>query len=340
MDPSPRLCPNCGAAVTGAFCAACGQRYRDRKETFGQLVYEFVGSFTNFDSRFFHTLIPLLFRPGKATKEYMDGRQASQLHPVRLYLFSSFLYFLLFFSCGKGSVTIDRQAEHDSTRAKENNDWVIAPMSIQKGKESKATVASDADSTFKMSITGVDGLDTLFRDNVSPDEYRTMQAALPRTKRDNLVKQYIVMRSLELYKEGKDTGGTAVIRRIVQSVLENIPKTLFVLLPLFALLLKLLYVRRRQFNYVDHAVLSLHFFSLMFILLLFAQFILDPLFGTNLFLGLAIVWLFIYFFLAMRRIYGQGFFKTLVKYLILGGLFTGLVIIAFLVNFFVSAFVG
>src|SRR4051812_34143102 len=95
---SKHLCPNCGVPVHGIYCSKCGQKYKDHKPSFGELVYEFFSDFTHFDSRFFHSVVPLLFKPGVVTIRYNEGKHASQLHPIRLYIFTSFVYFLLVFS--------------------------------------------------------------------------------------------------------------------------------------------------------------------------------------------------------------------------------------------------
>jgi hypothetical protein len=339
MEDRNRVCRNCGAPVTGRFCGSCGQRYREKKETFGHLVNEFIGSFTSFDSRFFRTLVPLLTSPGQATRQYMAGRQASQLHPVRLYLFSSFVYFLCFFSCGDDTnlnTHLPALAEDSTQASRLGDNWEIAPY--REGHQ-KVPIASDEDSSFTFTISGVEGLDTLIRDGVTPEQYIAMQDSLEGSRRDGFVKRYLTRRSLELYDQGRHEG-VGLISQIWDTVLHNIPKTLFILLPLFALLLKLLYIRQRKFNYVDHAVFSLHYFSLVFILLLIAQFILDPLFGTSFFLPVTIAWLAVYLFIALKRTYGQGALKTLAKYLVLGFLFFVLFVAAFLVNFLFSAFVG
>jgi hypothetical protein len=93
---------------------------------------------------------------------------------------------------------------------------------------------------------------------------------------------------------------------------------LFFLLPVFALFLKLLYFRKKQFYYVDHAVLSLHYFSLIFILLIVSNYILDAIFGTAIFTVLAFVWMSAYLLIAMKRLYGQKWGITILKFVTLG----------------------
>jgi hypothetical protein len=91
-------CLNCGTIVQGKYCHACGQENVVPKETFWHMVTHFSYDITHFDSKFFTSLKDLLFKPGFLSKEYMAGRRASYLHPVKMYVFTSAIFFLLFFS--------------------------------------------------------------------------------------------------------------------------------------------------------------------------------------------------------------------------------------------------
>ena len=91
-------CLNCGATLQGKFCHVCGQENLEIKESFGHLMNHAVSDYFHFDDKFFNTLKPLLFKPGKLTNEYMAGKRASYLHPVKMYIFISFIYFVLLFS--------------------------------------------------------------------------------------------------------------------------------------------------------------------------------------------------------------------------------------------------
>ena len=91
-------CLNCGTTVVGRFCHVCGQENVLPKETFWHMVTHFFYDITHFDSSFFHTIHHLILRPGFLSKEYLQGRRASYLHPVRMYVFTSAIFFLLFFS--------------------------------------------------------------------------------------------------------------------------------------------------------------------------------------------------------------------------------------------------
>src|SRR6185503_21178833 len=91
-------CLNCGATVQGRYCHVCGQENVEPKETFWHMFTHFFYDITHFDSKFFETVKDLAFKPGFLSKQYMLGRRASYLHPVKMYVFTSAIFFLLFFS--------------------------------------------------------------------------------------------------------------------------------------------------------------------------------------------------------------------------------------------------
>ncbi|NIP78705.1 MAG: hypothetical protein GWM90_05665 [Gemmatimonadetes bacterium] len=97
-----------------------------------------------------------------------------------------------------------------------------------------------------------------------------------------------------------------------------VPTMMFILLPVFAGVLKLLYIRRRRY-YAEHFVFLLHVHSFVFLLatvmLLFRRWVTGWL---EVALGL---WILVYIYLAMKRVYGQGWLKTFVKYWTLGWMY-------------------
>ena len=90
------LCTNCGTALLGPYCSQCGQRHHDHPmHSFWHFVQEATEDLTHADSRLWRTLYALLLRPGLLTREFLDGRRARYLPPVRLYLVVSLLFFLV-----------------------------------------------------------------------------------------------------------------------------------------------------------------------------------------------------------------------------------------------------
>ena len=359
---SSARCKNCSTEIEGDYCHFCGQRYHDHKESFGELVYEFTSDFLHFDSRFFKTVLPLIFLPGNLTKSYNEGRQRSQFHPIRLYLFSSFVYFFLFFTftnihdksenSGKQSGS---SAKQDTTQVAENKSGKIIPAdTADKGSDKSQTrqavisalhidtthLADSQDSSrrFGLDFHSSDArLDSMLAYGISPEQYKNYQQTLSKEKRDGFLRRIVTIRILKINLEGAKNQ-QEFFNKLAEVFLHNIPKMLFFLLPVFALLLKLLYIRRKQFYYVDHAILSLHYFSLIFLLLIFSQYILDAIFGTSIFATLAVLWIFLYLLLAMKKLYGQSWRKTIVKYILLGLMFLFTVMFTLIVNLAFTAF--
>ncbi len=94
LRKNPR-CQNCGYPLEPDFdyCPRCSQRNSDKLASFGTLAVEVISDFFSYDSRFVKTIYPFLLRPGYLTVEFVAGRRVRYMHPLRLYLFISLLYF-------------------------------------------------------------------------------------------------------------------------------------------------------------------------------------------------------------------------------------------------------
>ncbi|MEZ5893885.1 MAG: DUF3667 domain-containing protein [Parvularculaceae bacterium] len=89
------VCLACGGAITGPFCAACGQKNDDLRRSSFLLARDFIEDTFSFDSRMWRTLGLLAARPGLVPKDYAHGRRSRYTPPVRLFLVVSFLFFLI-----------------------------------------------------------------------------------------------------------------------------------------------------------------------------------------------------------------------------------------------------
>jgi hypothetical protein len=107
-----KQCLNCNAIIYGRFCHVCGQENVEPKETFLHLVRHFIEDVTHFDGKFFDTLRYLILRPGFLAYEYMRGRRNSYLNPIRMYVFTSAIFFLIYFSVNKKEYAKDSDAAH------------------------------------------------------------------------------------------------------------------------------------------------------------------------------------------------------------------------------------
>ncbi len=93
-DSPADACLNCGTKVNDNYCPHCGQKVQAIRVPFKDLAGEAVSTFLNFDGLWWHTLRELMLRPGKVTRDYLDGKRASYLPPLRTYLSVSVVYFL------------------------------------------------------------------------------------------------------------------------------------------------------------------------------------------------------------------------------------------------------
>ncbi len=119
---SSSACPNCGAVLAGPYCATCGQHQRDLDRPLFELIGEALSSFISFDARLLRTLKALL-RPGELTFEFLAGRRARYVHPLKLYLASSLALFLGLALSGGMNVI----------RATDEDDDVITLMDLEAG---------------------------------------------------------------------------------------------------------------------------------------------------------------------------------------------------------------
>jgi hypothetical protein len=97
-ERNQKNCLNCNAEVHGKYCHVCGQENLETTESLWHLITHFFNDITHFDGKFFSTLRLLLSRPGFLSSEYKIGRRQHYLNPVRMYVFSSFVFFFVFFS--------------------------------------------------------------------------------------------------------------------------------------------------------------------------------------------------------------------------------------------------
>src|ERR1700720_2802658 len=91
--PAITHCENCGAQLQGHWCAKCCQPAIDYRRSFRHVIADLLNEFLNWDSKFFATIGLLLVRPWKLTNQFLAGHRVRYVHPLRLYLVASILFF-------------------------------------------------------------------------------------------------------------------------------------------------------------------------------------------------------------------------------------------------------
>ncbi len=363
QERKEKNCLNCNAEVAGRFCQVCGQENIEPKESFWTLATHFLHDMTHFDGKFFSTLKYLLFKPAFLSKEYLKGRRTSYLHPIRMYVFTSFIFFLIFFNFYQKEELQNEKEEklqvasvikqlknkkttydslissHDTTELEIS----LAKAKLRVDKLNKEIALLQKDSTKKDSIYLVNSNFTILggksdEDNPvasSSKQYDSIQNALPIAKRDGFFLQRISHQRIHLYEKYKNNGG-AILKGIGERFLHMFPQMLFVSLPFFALILQLLYVRRKHLFYVNHVVFTIHLYCGTFILIL-ATLLLGSIFQVihiNLAAYAVFAYLFIlfYWYKSFRNFYSQSRKKTIFKFMIL--FFLTMIMMSFLFGLF------
>lgn len=295
-------CLNCGTPLAGKYCVECGQPNHTYVAPLWETIEEFFGNHFGFDTRFFHSIVPLLLRPGFLSREYCAGRRERYIKPLRLYLFSSILFFFCAAWLGPnllGTPPVASQAERTQTRHKLQD----ALDQIKKNPE------LSADQKAEIAVAMQARLDALDGKNIATD-------TLVPKKESSAGKHSFSQRLNEkLGKIQADRQGF-----INELLYHTVPKAMFVFLPLVALLLKLFYIRHKHL-YMEHLIFTLHCHALFFIAALagviiaaFAKHYAWPASVMD-YVGGAIRWyLAVYLFLALRNFYQQSWTKTLVKF--------------------------
>ncbi|WEF31534.1 DUF3667 domain-containing protein [Pseudoduganella chitinolytica] len=222
----PSNCRNCGAAVSGHYCAQCGQETRLHMPSLGEFVHEFVGHYVAVEGRLWGSLGRLLFRPGALTNEYLAGRRRRYVEPLRLYLSLSILFFALMKFTATDVVHFNTKKEADGKA-----------VAAQQGKPD-AMIIGDAD----------DLPEDMPHHTTLPAPLEELAPGL-RQSIDHFDR---------LSKEQK----SEVIRA---SFFRYAPYAMFCLMPLFALYLKLLYLGTGR-RYGEHVLFALHTNAFAFVL--------------------------------------------------------------------------
>lgn len=289
-------------------CQNCG--YRDRGnfcsncgQSFTELnrplkdILAEVGDIVNLDRRIIRSIFPFLFKPGFLTREYLAGKRKTYMSPFRLYLLLSLLFFFL--------------AQATSKRITEaGDDWVsISTDTLNTGvkDDSLAIELLRNDSIFKVDI---DSLDVNKSVRKAKRRKRLREGAI-----DALTNKTIFL----------------------QNFYRTISYVLFLLMPVFALLLKLLYIRRRVF-YIEHLMFSINMHSYM--LLVFSLMIILSLIikENGEYIALIFILVPVYFTAGMKRFYKQALWKIILKEVILGGIYTIILLASLLVAGYITLY--
>lgn len=325
--------------VYGRFCHICGQENVEPKETFFHLVAHFIFDVTHFDGKFFSSVKYLLFRPGFLSVEYMKGRRVNYLNPIKMYVFTSAIFFLFFYSVIKPeqAIKVDNRTTYAEVVEKINDRKVTLQKTLHEPDKAALSQEYIADQVADLNKD----LERLKRDTTRLEElnyyqlqgfdyssepiynlaqYDSLQATLPAQKRAGWLEREYRKKKMSL----ADKSGNAkpFTKLLVEKFFHSFPQVMFVSLPLFALLLQLLYARRKNYYYADHIIYTIHVYCAVFILIFLTMTVQRadavPYLGWLAYLTIPIsVYIALYIYKSQRRFYKQSRGKTIVKYFLL-----------------------
>lgn len=353
-------CANCGLALLGEYCYACGQPVKGLVRHFSSVVGDVLDSVFSWDSRTPRTLWPLLVRPGFLTREYFDGRRIRYVSPVRLFFFIAVVTFFvgrLTLNFGlDGAVQLGGdsgiETARDIAEVEQARDLALARLETARGdvagqggsagRAAEAALRASEEALHAQAQERIEAFRQSQRSGGPPPVPRLHRLqfgqepwdpqanpvridSLPGFANDWINRQVgRVQRNVSRLREDPEL--------LKDAVLGAVPSTLAVLLPLFALMLKLAYLFRRRL-YMEHLMVALHShaFMCLALLLLFVVMGVKDLaapagaaarLGFNLAEAAIWIWMPVYLLLMQKRVYAQGWPMTVLKFGVIGVLYS------------------
>jgi hypothetical protein len=336
QPPPLTHCENCGAPLSGRFCAQCGQAAINYRRSFRHIFVDLLDEFLNWDSKFFTTIGLLLVRPWKLTNEFLAGRRVRYVHPLRLYLLASILFFFAVNYWAK-SIPPTKLSGQDRAEIQAELKKEGLPPDARARLEKALELASSAPTSATPNVPKPPGspaeASTKTNQTLSKEGERAFfQSGNPQTP----FEKWLETRA----KEKMGEHGTNM-QLFLRTLISNLPYMVLCCIPLFALVLKLLYIRRKVF-YIDHLIYALHIhtFAYLAVMLIVAITIglndVAPGAFAGWIIGLLWATFAVQIFLSIRRVYRQGWFFSVFKFFLGGFVYLIVLLMALAVTFFIT----
>lgn len=334
-------CLNCGTELRGPFCYYCGQPDRNFMRFFPALLRDLMEDLLDLDSRFMRTLKPLLFKPGRLTRDYMNGRRFRYTPPMRLYIFASIAFFLLaaLLSSNAISTNVEKNGEGGVVRITASTEEEKQQVEEALNKlppnlrdqvdvdqilsEMDQAQDSSEDTGGKKEKTWLDSGRISFNDEPWDRETNPVDIKWFPEWLNNRINDEIEESPKKAEQINKNPN------LIVDKVFDILPATMFVLLPVVALIFKFWYLFAKRY-YVEHLIFSLHnhayiFVSLILILLSVEAGDLFTSMGnttaatvTSWLVAAVGIWIPVYLLISLRVVFQQNWFLTISKFVLIG----------------------
>src|SRR6266498_1017545 len=338
-------CENCGAPLTGHYCAQCGQAAVDYRRSFRHVIADVLESFLNWDSKFFTTIALLILKPWRLTNEFLAGKRVRYVNPLRLYLLASILFFFAVNYGAKdlrlqpGKLSPKDRAELEADLKKGDlppaaREQLEALLLESPSPSSSPQTTSPSPATNFPSPSPPAGTDNQRQEYGKIGERPFV--VFDGTKSSSPFERWVEGRAKEKMGEHGTKMGL-----FIATLFSNLPYMMLCCIPLFAFVLKILYLRRHIF-YIDHLIYALHIHTFAYtgiMLIVLATIGLNrttpgPIAGWI----IALLWIafVVQIFLSIRRVYRQGWFISIFKFLFGGFVYLIVLVVAVAATFFVT----
>jgi Protein of unknown function (DUF3667) len=331
-------CENCGAPLSGTYCAQCGQAAIDYRRSFRHVILDLLDSFLNWDSKFFATIGLLLVRPWELTNQFLAGHRVRYVNPLRLYLLASILFFFAV-NYGARGLKLQPGKLDPKDRAELQADLKNADLPPEARekletllKEPSSTPSPSANTPSPSPAPGP-GKQTKEFGKIGERPFVFVDST---AKSSTPFEQWVEARAKDKMGEHGTKMGL-----FISTLFSNLPYMMLCCIPLFAFVLKVLYLRRRIL-YIDHLIYALHIHTFAYvgiILIVLATIGLNrmapaPIAGWS----VALLWIafVLQIFLSIRRVYRQGWFISIIKFLFGGFVYLIVLSFALAATFFVT----
>jgi hypothetical protein len=320
MDKSAN-CANCDTPLSGHFCSNCGQEAVLHAASTREFLHEFIGHYVALEGKLWSSLRLLILKPGELTNEYIRGRRVRYVQPLRMYLTFSVLFFALLKFTSDGETHVDNKQTTGQNIAAATIKAAGKPQPQDAGSEESKSAARDALADVMSEMAREDAKSDI---RAAKAEHTSEQASGQASGHDqqdstdmNINEEYIDGKLADLpllrrqWHALNQLPAEEQLKVFKNGMNHYAPYAIFLLMPVFALLLKVLYLGSgRRFG--EHMLFALHsnaFAFLMFSVILLAHY--------GLLQFLLWCWMIGYLPWAMRRVYHSSRFGTFLRWSVL-----------------------
>jgi Protein of unknown function (DUF3667) len=338
-EKPPTRCENCGAELQGHWCAQCGQPAIDYRRSFRHVIADLLDEFLNWDSKFFATIALLIFKPWRLTNEFLAGKRVRHANPLRLYLLASILFFFAV-NYGTRGIKFEPGKIGPKDRAELEADLKNTDLPPEAREKLQALLRESSPSPVPSPGTSASSPPPSAQTSQQKKEYGKIGerpfVAFDDAKSTTPFERWIEARAKEKMGEHGTKMGL-----FISTLFSNLPYMMLCCIPLFAFVLKILYVRRRIL-YIDHLIYAMHIHTFAYTGIMLTvlatiglnRFAPGPIAGPL----IALLWIgFVtQILLSIRYVYRQGWFISIFKFLFGGFVYFIVLVLALAVTFFAT----